>query len=84
MFSKSAAIPQIPYPTFKNKHLGAMSGEGLQPKITSRLSRGRKCNARRSEANTQLVYRMNKSDVRPISVVEGEGLEELAWYHDPQ
>ncbi|KAM3875305.1 E3 SUMO-protein ligase ZBED1-like [Diretmus argenteus] len=67
----------------KAKHPGVMS-DSSQPKITSLLPGGRRCDARRSEAITQLVSTMIETDMRPISVVEGEGFKQLIQYLEPE
>ena len=58
-----------------------MSGDGSQPKITWLLAGGRRCNA---GAVTQSVCRVMETDVLPLSVLEGEGMEKLVGYLEPE
>ncbi|XP_077081895.1 E3 SUMO-protein ligase ZBED1-like [Siphateles boraxobius] len=65
----------------RSKHPQASSDEGQQT-LPAMLS-GRRCDARRSEEITQRICSMVVKDTLPISVVCGEGFQELLGYIEP-
>lgn len=62
----------------RSKHPHAFCDEGQQM-LPSMLS-GRRCDARRSEEKTQRICLMVVKDILPISVVCGEGFQELLTF----
>ena len=57
------------------------SGTGVQPTLPSMIT-GRRCDARRTEEITQKICVMVEKDILPISVVNGEGFQELLRYFE--
>ncbi|XP_078025234.1 E3 SUMO-protein ligase ZBED1-like [Epinephelus lanceolatus] len=66
----------------QSKHPQASDDGGLQPTLLSMIA-GRRCDARWSEQITQKICSMVENNILPISVVSGEGFQELLGYIEP-
>ena len=68
----------------RTKHPEELSGESRssQPTLVTMIA-GKMCDERRSENITQKICTMVEKDILPISLVSGEGFQELLHYMEP-
>ena len=66
----------------RSKHPGSDDGGPSQQTLPYMMA-GRRCDARRSEEITQKICSMVEKHILPISVVRGDGFQELLGYVEP-